>query len=81
MQIEISPTRRGLMIGAAQACAALALAGTAAVSLWIEEATTPAPSSPAAATPAMASRLAAVFTGRWRGWPLRRCPPAGSTAG
>ena len=32
MQIEISPTRRGLMIGAAQACAALALAGTAAAS-------------------------------------------------
>jgi len=30
MQIEISPTRRGLMIGAAQAFTALALAGTAA---------------------------------------------------
>jgi hypothetical protein len=32
MQIEISLTRRGLMIGAAQACAALALAGMAAAS-------------------------------------------------
>lgn len=30
MQIDMSPTRRGLMIGAAQAFAALALAGTAA---------------------------------------------------
>jgi hypothetical protein len=32
MQIDISPTRRGLMFGAAQAFAALALAGTAAAS-------------------------------------------------
>ncbi len=32
MQIDISPTRRGLLIGAAQALAALALAGTAAAS-------------------------------------------------